>query len=123
MNLEPVSLKSDRDYPAPDKSDIRMLCVGETAGFCHCTLRAGQVSEAVKHRKVEELWYVLEGRGQVWREGHGVVDVASGTSLVIPPKTAFQFRAHQSSPLMILIATIPPWPGRDEAEPTNAFWS
>lgn len=122
MNLAPVSLKSNYDYLAPDKSEIRLLCEGQTAGFSHCTLPAGQVSIAVKHRSVEELWYVLEGRGQVWREAYEVIDVGPGTSLVIPPKSGFQFRADQSGSLTILIATIPPWPGADQAEPVKGFW-
>ena len=31
-----------------------------------CTLPPGRVSTAVAHRAVEELWYFIEGRGQVW---------------------------------------------------------
>jgi mannose-6-phosphate isomerase-like protein (cupin superfamily) len=120
-----VPLKSALDYLAPDGSEIRLLSQGRKAGFCHCTLPAGQTSAAVRHRNVEELWFVLEGRGQVWREAAGtpaVIDVASGTSLVIPPKSGFQFRAAASAPLKILIATIPLWPGKDEAEPVEGIW-
>ena len=122
MTLPPVFLKSNYDYLAPDKSEIRLLSRGSTGSLCHCTLPAGHVSTAVRHRNVEELWYVLEGRGQVWRETQGVTDVKPGTSVVIPPKSGFQFQAAQSGPLKILITTIPPWPGADEAEPAKGFW-
>ncbi len=76
----------------------------------------------VKPRRVEELWYVLEGHEQFWRKGYEVIDVAPGTSFVIPPKSRFQFRADQSGSLTILIATVPPWPGKEEAELVMGFW-
>lgn len=123
MDYSPVPLKSAYDYLAPDTSEIRLLCQGRTAGLAHCTLPAGQVSTAVKHRKVEECWYVLQGKGQIWREEYGVSDITPGISVVIPPKSGFQFRADQSGPLQILIVTIPPWPGADEAEPVKGFWA
>lgn len=122
MDLVPVQLRTAYDHLAPDTSEIRLLGQGQTAGLCHCTLPAGKGSTAVKHRNVEELWYVLEGQGQIWREGNEPVDVVPGTSLVIPPKTGFQFRADQSGALKILIATIPTWPGPDEAEPVKGYW-
>ena len=91
MDYSPVRLKSAYDYLAPDKSEIRLLCQGRTAGLCHCTLPAGQVSTAVRHRKVEECWYVLEGKGQIWRETHGVSDMAPGISVVIRLRVASNF--------------------------------
>jgi mannose-6-phosphate isomerase-like protein (cupin superfamily) len=123
---EPVSLKANYDYLAPDGSEIRLLCEGTTAGLCHCTLPAGQTSAPVKHRKVEELWYILEGHGEVW---HDAIDsrepfqVSPGSSVVISPGSAFQFRASEAGPLKLLIATVPPWPGKDEAEPAKTFWA
>lgn len=54
-----VSLKPDRDYLAPDGSEIRLLVSGEHGGFAHCVLPAGRMSAPVRHRTVEELWYVL----------------------------------------------------------------
>jgi mannose-6-phosphate isomerase-like protein (cupin superfamily) len=120
-----VQLNAKYDYLAPDKSEIRLLCHGELGGFCHCTLPAGQTSAAVKHKNVEELWYVLEGEGEIWCETPDrktPIRVKAGTSVTIPPKVAFQFRADTSGPLKILIATIPRWPGPDEAEPSKGFW-
>ena len=56
-------------------------------GPCHCTLLVGKTSSPVAHRHVEDIWYVLEGEGKVWREASGVeevVRVSAGTSLTIP---------------------------------------
>lgn len=120
-----VALKTSRDYLAPDGSEIRLLCEGTRAGLCHCILPAGQTTNAVKHRSVEEVWYVLEGHGEIWHEALNVqepIQAVPGLSVVISPGHAFQFRASQSGPLKILIATTPPWPGKEEAEPADGFW-
>jgi mannose-6-phosphate isomerase-like protein (cupin superfamily) len=106
------------DYLAPDRSEIRLLVDGERGGFSHCLLPAGQVSSAVRHRTVEELWYVLEGQGEIWRsrdEQEGIDPITAGDSFFIRPGTAFQFRANAGSDLKLLIATIPRWPGPQEA--------
>jgi len=33
--------------------------------MAHFHLPAGQVSRAVRHRTVEEIWFVLSGRGEM----------------------------------------------------------
>ena len=73
----------------------------------------------VRHRSVEEIWYVLEGEGDVWRGAAGVVTVRPGDALVIPTGSSFQFRAGPAAPLRFLCYTAPPWPGPDEALPAE----
>ena len=68
----PLSIRSDHpDVIAPDGSEIRLLINGHhsavTASMVEVTLLAGQTSKPVWHRNVEEIWYVLDGIGQVWR--------------------------------------------------------
>lgn len=118
-------LKPAADYLAPDGSEIRLLSATKGGGLCHCTLPACRTSSAVEHQHVEEIWYILEGQGEVWRkcdEGEQIVAVSAGMSLTIPPRTAFQFRNTGTGPLRILIATMPPWPGAHEAVKANGFW-
>lgn len=118
-------LGTELDYLAPDGSEIRLLPEMGGGGLCHCTLPAGRTSAPVRHPHVEELWYVLEGEGEVWRrhrDGEATVAVAPGTSLTIPPGTAFQFRATGPGPLRLLIVTMPPWPGPQEAVPAEGIW-
>lgn len=94
-------------------------------GLYHCTLLAGKTSSPVAHRHVEEIWYVLEGEGEVWRKASGakeVVSISAGMSLTIPPRTAFQFRNTGTGPLRILIVTMPPWLGPQEAEKVVGPW-
>lgn len=68
---------------------------------------------------------MLEGEGEVWRKGDGgedTVRVSAGTTLTIPPRTAFQFRNTGTDPLCILIVTMPPWPGPQEAVKAEGLW-
>jgi len=118
-------LPASYDVTAPDGSEIRLLCATDRASTVHCTLPPGAVSKAVAHRGVEEIWYFLAGEGELWRrsgEREEVIRAARGVSAVIPPGTHFQFRNTGGSPLEILIATIPPWPGEDEAYRVAGRW-
>ena len=69
------------DIIAPDGSEIRLLALGSHGSMCHCSLPIGCSSKAVVHQTVEELWYFVRGKGQVWRKLRGrevVVDVEPG---------------------------------------------
>ena len=94
--------------------------------MAHFELPAGAVSHAVTHRTVEEIWFVVSGRGSIWRRQdvrERIDPLAPGTSLTIPLGTAFQFRAEAGSPLAFVAITMPPWPGMDEALPTPGPWT
>lgn len=116
----------ERVIYAPDGSEIRELLIADGASMVHCTLPAGGVSMAVKHRTVTELWYVLGGAGRVWRcqpDGSETeITVAEGVCLRIATGCHFQFRADADAPLALLIVTLPPWPGMDEAERVPDHW-
>ena len=107
------------DVIAPDGSEIRLLARAMRASLCEVRLPAGAVSRPVYHRSVEEIWYVLAGRGHVWRcppgERANPVGVQAGDALVIPTGWRFQFRAAPEAELRFLCHTSPPWPGADEA--------
>ncbi len=118
------------DVTAPDGSEIRLLIdrrrQASAASMVEVTLPAGQVSRPVWHQKVEEVWYVLQGHGEVWRcppdadpASYTAVAVKPGDSLVIPPRWRFQFSASNSEELRFLCFTVPPWPGDDEAQPAE----
>ncbi len=111
---------------APDGSDVRVLLQLSGGSMAHFQLAPGQVSAAVQHRSVEELWYVVEGRGRMWRRQDGreaVIDLVPGLCLSIPLGTAFQFRAAADAPLAAVAVTLPPWPGDGEAMPIEGPWA
>jgi mannose-6-phosphate isomerase-like protein (cupin superfamily) len=83
------------------------------------------VSKAVTHRTVEEIWFFLSGRGQMWRLQNGqaaIVDVYSGVCLTIPLGTHFLFRSFGHEPLAAIGVTMPPWPGEGEATIVKGEW-
>jgi mannose-6-phosphate isomerase-like protein (cupin superfamily) len=128
---EVIELPAEPTVTAPDGSDVRvLLTVAGRGSMAHFELAAGQVSIAVRHRTVAEVWYFLSGTGEMWlRPGADpagdVVRVAAGTCLAIPPGTEFQFRSGHDAALAAVAVTMPPWPGTGEAEPVdgNPRWS
>jgi len=104
------------DAVAPDGSDVRVLVDCAGGSLAHFSLASGEVSVAVAHRTVEEMWYFIGGSGEMWRKSERtgeeiLLDVAAGMSLSIPNHTHFQFRSTGSEPLQAVGATMPPWPG------------
>ena len=112
------------DYLAPDNSEIRNLLNMTGGGLAHCKLPSNSVSSAVKHKKVEELWYFIKGSGEFWRkleQQENITKVESGVCISIPPNTSFQFRTFEK-PLEAIITTMPPWPGPEEAIKVKGRW-
>lgn len=110
---------------APDGSEVRILLSLAGGSMAHFQLPRAQVSRAVRHRSVEEIWYILSGQGEMWRSHNGHADItplSSGTCLTIPVGTAFQFRSTGDEPLAAVAITMPPWPGGAEAEMVEGNW-
>lgn len=126
MTYETTHLPMERTALAPDGADVRILLELTDGGLAHFELGAGQTSHAVTHRTVEEIWYFLSGRGQMWRRKDGatsVVDVYPGICLTIPRGTEFQFRSFGYESLGAIGVTMPPWPNTsDEASYVAGPW-
>lgn len=111
---------------APDGSTVRPLLGLAGGTMAEFELAPGQVSTAVTHRTVAEIWYVLRGRGEIWRRQGAREDVATlepGLCLTVPVGTHFQFRALGDAALTVLGITMPPWPGAGEATPVAGPWT
>jgi mannose-6-phosphate isomerase-like protein (cupin superfamily) len=127
VTWQTAHLGRDYDALAPDGSEIRLLVHVRGGSLVHCTLRPGDVTRAVRHKTVEEVWLCLAGRGQLWRHApqadvEELTQLAPGTGLSIPLGTHFQFKSEGDEPLEIAITTMPPWPGDDEAVPVDGKW-
>jgi mannose-6-phosphate isomerase-like protein (cupin superfamily) len=98
---------------APDGSSVRPLCtLRGAASFAQFELAPRQLSKAISHTTVQEIWYVVSGGGDIWRsqDGHEeTTALAPGTCLTVPLGTTFQFRAGRDG-LVVVAATVPPWP-------------
>jgi mannose-6-phosphate isomerase-like protein (cupin superfamily) len=118
-------LPRDPTVIAPDGSDVRVLLGLAAGGMAHFELAAGQTAQAVTHRTVEEIWYVVAGSGEIWRklgELEEVVALEPGVCVTIPLGTWFQFRASMTSRIAVVAITMPPWPGEGEAQLVNGPW-
>jgi mannose-6-phosphate isomerase-like protein (cupin superfamily) len=125
-DFQTMTLPTAPTVTAPDGSAVRVLLGLAGGGMAHFELAAGQTARAVVHRTVEEIWYVVGGRGQMWRRAGGreeVIELERGVCLTIPLGTHFQFRAAADQPVQAVAITMPPWPGPDEAVWVPGPWT
>ena len=125
-----VSLPERHDDIAADGSQIRVLLAMGGGSTVHCTLPsdAGSppgVSFSTVNVGIDEIWYFLEGQGEIWRkneEESETVAVSRGVCLTIPAGTVFQFRNTGSEPLEFLCITMPPWRPGTNARVDDCRW-
>lgn len=119
-------LPVDPTVVAPDGSAVRVLLALPGGSMAHFELGAARVTKAVCHRTVEEIWFIVSGRGEMWRkqgEREQTVPLEPGVSLTIPLGTHFQFRAAPTESLAAVAITMPPWPGESEAQFVPGPWA
>ncbi len=119
------ALSIDPDAVAPDGAEVRLLCALAGGSMAHFRLPPGACSTAVVHRTVGELWFVVAGEGELWREREGVAETVAlqpGVAVSIPVGTSFQFRAAAASEVAVVGVTMPPWPGGGEAVAVPGAW-
>ena len=110
---------------APDGSEVRVLAAAAGGSMALFTLAPEAVSRPVAHRTVEELWYVVAGRGRMWRKlgaEERIDALTPGVAIALPVGTAFQFRCDGREPLVAVGTTMPPWPGDGEAYGVAGPW-
>jgi len=128
MNMSTFATKrlpSAVDAVAPDGSDVRILLGVKAGGMAHFELGPGETSVAVAHRTIEEIWYFVHGRGEMWRklgDQEEVKPVDPGVCITIPVGTHFQFRSFGYEPLAAIGVTMPPWPGKGQAYFVEGKW-
>ncbi len=125
MPFSTKQLSNRPDAIAPDGSEVRVLCSTSRGSLAHFTLPPYAVSKAMAHCTVEEVWYFLSGRGQMWRrflEHEEIVEVGPRVSITIPVGALFQLRSVSHEPLTAVGTTMPPWPGEGEAVAVDGFW-
>ena len=123
--LTVCSLPRAWDALAPDGSEIRLLPRNDRVSMAHGTLPPATQSSAIRHRTIDEIWFVVGGCAEIWRclDGQESVELIQvGDSLHIPCGTEFQFRTVGPEPFTFIMCTMPPWPGDDEAVAVTGIW-
>jgi mannose-6-phosphate isomerase-like protein (cupin superfamily) len=98
---------------------------GKTGNMIHSTVPPHQINRATVHATVDEFWYILEGRGEIWRDNgleSSVTILKPGTAIDIPAGTAFQYRNVSNEELKFICISMPPWPGDAEASYVDGAW-
>ena len=124
--MKTTTLPEHPEAKSPAGADIRFLMAGETGNMIHSTVPPRQVNRATRHATVSEFWFVLEGRGEIWRddgEQSRVTELVPGTAVDIPVGTAFQYRNTGDADLRFICVTMPPWPGDSEATYVDGTWA
>lgn len=123
--MKTTVLPMNPDAISPAGADIRYLMDGKTGNMIHSTVPPHQINRATVHATVSEFWYILEGRGEIWRDDGKescVVELAPGTAIDIPVGTAFQYRNVTYHELKFICIAMPPWPGESEADYVKGIW-
>lgn len=115
--MEIRSLAQAEPFTTADGSTIRELIGLLTAparnqSLAEATLEAGQATERHYHGESEELYYLLEGSGEMEVEGDRA-PVGSGDAILIPPRAWHQIRAGEGASLRFLCCCAPPYRHED----------
>jgi mannose-6-phosphate isomerase-like protein (cupin superfamily) len=115
-----VEVRSRRDaapFTTADGSTIRVLLDAAEGGarnqsLAEAALAPGQATERHYHTVSEELYVLLEGRGEMEVEGDRR-EVGPGDAILIPPGAWHQIRATGEGELRFLCCCAPPYAHED----------
>jgi mannose-6-phosphate isomerase-like protein (cupin superfamily) len=104
-------------FTTADGSTIRELLGLPTApvrnqSLAEATLEPGQATERHYHAESEELYYLLEGSGEMEIDGERA-RVVPGDAILIAPGARHQIRADEGGPLRFLCCCAPPYRHED----------
>ena len=108
MNI--ASLDRVDAFITADGSTIRELWHTEAQSLAEASLAPGQATQRHYHRRAEEIYFVLEGAGEMELDGDRR-DVGPGDAVLIPPGSWHQITA--TAPLRFLCCCAPPYADDD----------
>ena len=104
------SLASAEAFTTKDGSTIRELHHTEEQSLAEATLDPGQATERHYHARSEEIYFLLEGEGEMEVDGDRR-RVRPGDAVLIPAGAWHQIRAE--TPLRFLCCCAPPYSHED----------
>jgi mannose-6-phosphate isomerase-like protein (cupin superfamily) len=111
------SLAAAEAFVTADGSTIRELCGLPTGGtvnqsLAEASLEPGQATERHYHAETEEIYFVLEGDGEMELDGDRAL-VRPGDAVPIAPGAWHQIVNVGAGPLRILCCCAPPYRHED----------
>jgi len=115
--VEIRALETAEPFTTADGSTIRELLGLPTAtvrnqSLAEATLEPGQATQRHCHRESEEIYFLLEGTGEMELDGERAL-VSPGDAILIPPGAWHQIRASADGPLRLLCCCAPPYRHED----------
>jgi len=115
--MEIRSLGTAAPFTTKDGSTIRSLVDLATApvrnqSLAEATVAPGAATQRHYHRESEEIYYVVEGEGELELDGERV-SVRAGDAVLIPPGAWHEIRASEAGPLRFLCCCAPPYRHED----------
>lgn len=126
--MPPLTIKHLPKHPddtAPHGFKKRTLLQLNGGVMSHFELSPGQTSRAISHRIVNEIWYFLQGEGEMWRkldDQEEIIQVAAHVCVSIPVGMHFQFRAIGKESLVAVGVSMPPWSAGGEVYYVSGAW-
>ena len=104
-------------FTTADGSTIRSLLDRSNApvanqSLAEATIEAGEATVRHYHGDSEEMYYLVEGSGEMELDGERAA-VSAGDAILIPPGAWHQIRAGETGPLRLLCACAPPYRHED----------
>jgi mannose-6-phosphate isomerase-like protein (cupin superfamily) len=108
--MDVTSLASAEPFTTKDGSTIRELHHTAEQSLAEATLEPGQATERHYHARTEEIYFVLEGEGEMEVDGERR-PVAPGDAVLIPAGAWHQIQAE--TPLRFLCCCAPSYSHED----------
>ena len=112
-------------FTTKDGSEIRELlahrnsCV-RNQSLAEARLPAGTATMPHLHPRTEEIYYILQGQGEMIL-GHEKQNVVPGDAIAIPPGVPHQIINHTGEPLIFLCCCAPAYEHEDTVMLTEAM--
>jgi mannose-6-phosphate isomerase-like protein (cupin superfamily) len=109
--MEVESLASAEPFTTKDGSTIRELHHTAEQSLAEATLEPGRATDRHYHARTEEIYFLLEGQGDLELDGERR-RVGPGDAILIPPGARHQIRALEER-LRFLCCCAPPYSHED----------
>lgn len=93
-------------------AEIRHILTSPGGDLTHAVCLAGSTSGTHHLPELDEGYFVLSGRGEIWRAVNGrdaVTALRPGRWVSMPAGMRFQYRANVGSSLVFLVVVLPSW--------------
>jgi mannose-6-phosphate isomerase-like protein (cupin superfamily) len=104
--VDVTSISGAEPFTTKDGSTIRELHHTQAQSLAEARLQPGQATERHYHERTEEIYFVLEGAGEMELDGERRL-VAPGDAVLIPPGARHQITALDE--LRFLCSCAPPY--------------